>query len=414
MEDRVVINNNGREIETGDINVLGESSALADDRVFAELFRMSTSGVAKGVLPYAMNGSTPVAILQPDVTARTFIVNPFRAFVGVRSDAAGDGKKLWRDVRSVISPAGAAVTRALTLAANASGNPRWDLVYAVVAVDSDVSQTRFLKDPSDESVTAASYVTKKQTTLSIAVVQGTPAGSPTKPSLPADAGSNYNVPLAYVLVVDGATTLSQANVMDVAPILALAPSTAANIIRPASYCSTPDGALLTHVAWDLTGARRPGQWVPPSMVGGVSLIIPLRLSGAVSIATGEIVDNKIDWRRRFFRWQLQTGVATDLGSDLGASAFEEILPSPWMSEPFFGMGQSFKAGQSNASGAGGIDVLFISDSGVGAFSWDPGDSFALYVDMATGALKALIGGTPNAKCLFIWLEATAQFPNAGA
>jgi hypothetical protein len=412
MEDRVVINDNGREVETEDINALGEASGLADDRVFAELFRMSTSGVAKGILPYAQDGATTHAILQPDIAARTFIVNPFRAFVGIRADASGDGKKLWRDIRSVISPTGAAYLRAVTLDANATGNPRWDLIYAQVAVDADVSATRFYKNPGDQSVSSGPYVTRERTSMLILVEVGTAGASPVQPSLPADAGGNYNIPLAYVLVKNGAGVFSEANVIDIAPVMALAPSTAASVVRPASYCSTAGGALLTHEAWDLAGVWRPRKWIPPSMVGGVSLIIPVQLSGTASIANGEIVDDKIDWRKRFFKWAVQTAVASDLASDPQASGFEEILPCPHVGEPFHGMGQSFTPSLTNVSS--GIDVLYMSDFGTSTFGWDPGDGFALYVDSSTGALKAYIAGTPNSKTLFIWLEATAQFTNSGA
>jgi hypothetical protein len=77
------------------------------------------------------------------------------------------------------------------IAANASGNPRIDLVV--------------LRD-YDGAADGGSASADKGT---IEVVQGTPAGSPTVPSLPAGA-----IPLAQVAVANGASSIVTANITD--------------------------------------------------------------------------------------------------------------------------------------------------------------------------------------------------------
>jgi hypothetical protein len=416
MEDKVVIRDNGREVDANDINTLGESGALADDRVFAELFRMSTGGdIAKGVLPYGEAGAEGQQTVAPGPGARGITVRPFRAFIGIREDA-DDGKKLWRDIRSCISPSGADVEHDLELAENASADPRWDLVYASVTVDGEVEATRFAKALDSDDVTASAYVTKEVTSMAISVWQGTEAAVPLRPTVPPDGGGIYNVPLAYVLVVPSAIAFTSANIMEVAPVIALASSTSANVTRPASGVSTVYGSMHAQIPWDLTGASRPGLWLPPSMVGGVSLLIPIQLGTGLtpSVLSGDVIDDKIDWRRRFFKWMVyaMSGSVALIASDPALGATNGCPNAPNTihgTTALYGMGNSFKV---NATGnlTPHYEVLQVGSGSLAVL----GNAVALYVDTATGELKVYYESGPPAvdAQLFIWLEATAQFPGA--
>jgi hypothetical protein len=412
MEDRVVVYENGREVEADDIGLLGEVSALADDRVMAELFRLSTTGVAKGVLPYAMGGASPAkGIVEAAAGARTVAINPFRAVVGIRADADGDGKKMWRDIRSVISPKDDTMTRTATLAENVAADGRWDLVYATVAVDAEVEETRYAKDPSSDNVTAASYVTKLVTTLEIGVVTGTAAPTPAFPGLPSDAGGNYNIPLAYVLVAAGAIALTRLDIVDAAPALPLAASTGAVTLGPATSTSRVTGALVTNAGTPVDGSNRLPAWSPPSMVGGVSRFFCLQLGTSATFVDGDVVDDSIDWRSRFCRWMASaSGSATFFASDLAAGT-ASVVPEAkhgafWGQFCVSGMGQTF-----HSSGVGpaspGPEAVVLAPAALSELS---AGLVALYADTITGALKIFIDGAPDAR-IFLWLDATAQFPN---
>lgn len=77
-------------------------------------------------------------------------------------------------------------TVALTIAANASGNPRIDTV-----------------------ILRADYALQ---TIVLAVLQGTPAGSPTPPSLTQTIGTLYEIPLANVAVANAFVSISDSNI----------------------------------------------------------------------------------------------------------------------------------------------------------------------------------------------------------
>jgi len=78
-----------------------------------------------------------------------------------------------------------------TISASDSTNPRWDIVVAKV------------QDSNYSGATNA---------WSIAVVTGTPAGSPAEPALPANS-----IKLARVIVTAGATTITSGNIVDYRP-----------------------------------------------------------------------------------------------------------------------------------------------------------------------------------------------------
>lgn len=88
----------------------------------------------------------------------------------------------------------------LTIAANASGNPRIDRVVVCM----------------NRQSTAYTGVTPNidPKTARLAVLQGTPAGSPSPPALTQNAGTVYMVPLAQVYVANGAASITNSNITD--------------------------------------------------------------------------------------------------------------------------------------------------------------------------------------------------------
>lgn len=420
MEDQVVDQDNGREVGMADINTAGESAALADDRILAELFRMSPfdgSNAVKGVLPYVVNDpSATFALVAPDgAVARGVLVYPHRSLIGTRTDVVADAKRNWRDIRSCVSVGSTDLTQSVVLAANTSGDPRWDLIYEVVAIDTNISDTRFFKNPTSGAVSSGAYVVKKVTTPLLQVVQGTPAPAPTKPSLPSDAGSNYNVPIAYVLVRDGVVGFGEIELVDVAPALVMSTAMGTTSLRPATAVSTLAGASMTALTWFTDGTARPGIWMPPTMVGGVQLLLPVQLGSGLtaSFADGDIVDEKIDWRRRFFRWWVHAVggdndlIASDPALDVGVANGVPFAGQSTVGQNIVvGMGASFQTGLSGQTPE--LDVLLVSGTQMTALG--AASQFGLYVEKSTGKLRILIGGAVNAQ-LFIWLDATAQFPN---
>lgn len=116
-------------------------------------------------------------------------------------------------------------TKALTIAANASGNPRIDTI-----------------------ILRADYSLQ---TVVLAVLQGTPAGSPTPPTLTQTAGVLWEIPLADVAVANGFTSIANT---DITPRSewANAPHGAFLIAQNNSGGTLTDGQV---VIWDTSADR---------------------------------------------------------------------------------------------------------------------------------------------------------------
>lgn len=98
---------------------------------------------------------------------------------------------------------------ALNLSANASGNPRIDLIYATIAdADSDSSTRNELTLPG-RTIAPAVLNKTRQGVLTIAVVTGTPAATPAFPAVPAGGTA-----LWYAYVPNGATSIYDDHLMD--------------------------------------------------------------------------------------------------------------------------------------------------------------------------------------------------------
>lgn len=434
MEKRYQHTVNGQSVLEDDLNVLGESSALADDRVFAELLRLAPYDgvtVSRGVLPYATD-----AFVVPNGASGSVLVNPFRSFIGSRTAVATDGKANLRDVRSTIAVGAAALTQPVSISANASGDPRWDLLYAAVAVDANsASVTRKVKDPTTKVIAGASLVTTLETTVELDLVVGTPGATPAFPTLPTDSGGIYYIAIAYVRVPDGfgaATTVLPQDINEVAPVLSLARAMGVATVRPANQHHVAGGTAISSagtstgngvLAWDGTAGARPGLYMPPSMNGAEQIITILDLADASSAnwshQTGDVVDDSVDWRNRFFRWAAQaadndTPVPWKQGAGSTPVPAAIVSPNPgvamlgtWCDQ--IGLGQSFMNDDAIAATHAHVAVL-ASAGNVPNTVMVAGTIIDLYVDLTTGKLHVKVTGVPRCS-VFFWIEASAPYGN---
>lgn len=428
MEPRFQLLNNGQEVQKDDFDLLGKVSGLADDRVFAELLRLAPfdgSNVAKAILPYGSSASGTTATVEAGTGAVT--VHPFRALVGARTAEATSAIDCWRDIRSAIfvgtnMGGGESLTWSQTLTANASGSPRWDLVYAAVAVDANAaSVSRYRKNPSTKVVSASSVVTQLVTTVTVGVVTGTPAATPSFPALPSDAAGVYYIPLAYVRVVNGFTGASVLNAKDineVAPVVTLHHQGA---VRPAD--GNVDGAGVstsssTSQKWTGTTATQPKMYLQPSMAGGESLLVAIDLTDASSAnwshQDGAILDASRDWRRRLFRWQALVSTSsggtpawttTSIGCPQGGQPHDLNTDDGGVSMTL-GFGASFQTTTPPSTPADPAIVQLTSGTNVPNTVMTAATAVSLRVDHSTGKLKLKVTGAP-ACWLLVWLDATA-------
>lgn len=432
---------NGRELDSTDVQRLGQTAGLADDRVLAELLRMEINGVnpvTRGILPFAIEGriggemggpsggagtnsmANPGVIIPNNTGARALTVAPFRAIIGQRTGLSVDGKKEWQDIRSALSVTGQTTTyRVINLSSNASGQPRWDLVYAAVTVDANVGETRFKKDPTTEVVTSGFYTTEQLSTMVIGVVVGTPGATPAFPALPNDAAGVYYVQLAYVRVVNGATAFVASDIFDVSTCFPISRAMGTVSCRPATGVSQKidqgtgtAGTLFTRIAWPASG-NRPGPFIPPQMMGGEQLIFGFQLGNAITKAplSGDVVDASRDWRGRIFTWFVGA-----LGGSTSLLCYDPAINPANLGAPTArntAGRQTFGMGNSCNLDAGADFLICDLDNGLAQNNLTQiavNSQVRLWVDHTTGFLYTTYTGSPDAQ-LFFWLMATGQFCN---
>lgn len=425
-ENEYVHPENGAEVREQDINLMSHDGAIADDRTLWELLRL-THGAAtpqKAVLPYGKSGwkpdlgpdnATPLtstALVQGNVANGSVYVLPFRALIGSTFTANTFDPEYLRGQRSSYLYGATWHGRTVAVAANVSGNPRWTLVYANVTPDGPGDSANYVKkDPGTlvVSLVVAGTITVK-TTVTITTVDGTPAGSPTKPTLPADGGGVYKVALAYLWIPDGfggASAVTRAAIHEVAPCVPLHSSTGVSAVSPANQNSINGGVVDVRQG---PTAVRAGAYLPSTMVGGEQRLVLMQFGVApVSHLDGDPVDSSVDWRFRYFTWSIhyRTGTTTN---DRFASDRNGAPTTPCMSAvnttTGHGVGQSFVNDSAQT-------VAYATSAGT-AFYWDFGTGvrIAIHVDSASGNLvfKASGGSTSQ---VFIKLEATAPYSNFG-
>jgi hypothetical protein len=421
--ERYVHSVNGAEVEQDDLNLLSDTGGLADDHILAELLRLapfSGGAVAKAILPFGTG-----ATIAPAGATGAVTVNPFRAVVGTRDTAANIGTlKNWNDLRSAIfvGPNGLSIQRPLQ--ANTGAQPRWDLLYAQLQIDTPGAQvSRYRKDPSTEQVTVVQVAKSLVQAISVGVVQGAVGGP--KPQLAPDGGGTFFFPLANVRVPANfgpLSTVATTDIEELAPYVPLAATTGASTLVPANQQYKEGGTVLSSQAFGwASGGARPGPVMPPTMSGCEARLVAIDVLDPAAANWSHqhmsVVDDSRDWRNRIWRWfAMVTNVAQSL--------------YPWDR----GNALPVRAVRANGAAlggaiAGGFGQSFVND---GAFVCVPplsaagcvvaqltqqnaglpaNDYVALAVDPGSGALKVFISGVPGVRCFF-WLEASGQFPNA--
>ncbi len=425
MELQFKLDNNGQEVQQGDVNLLGRNAALVGDIALQQLFdlkpALSNGGtVAKAILPLWTGPVATATVTGAGATGKISIY-PFLAVVGTRNDAATNSQA-WKDIRTqvfVSEDTLGSLTKLYPIASNASGNPRWDLVYVTVSIDTDDStETRYVKTPPSTVPAATSVAVTKSTKLTLNTVQGTPGASPVQPSLPADSGSNYNIPLCYVRVANGSggTTLYSNNEIQETPsVVSLSDRSGVAVCKPAAAMNDPALPMLaTRQPWPASG-NRPRAYLPPSMQGKEERIVVLDLHDApVTAASGDILDNTIDWRHRIFKWTVQFRSSRDLAWDSDATGSLVVPDTMGNNVTFTGMGQSFTlndtgdvARGSLVAAIGGTSTgLDFQSSVLPSTAW-----LSLYVDQDTGDLKLFQANGPGCAWVF-WIEATGMYTNS--
>jgi hypothetical protein len=420
MEDRFQLAQNGQSVLEADLELLGEVSALADDRVFAEMFRATPyngSTVARGVLPYAhatQNGTA--ALVAPNGASGSVLVNPFRALIGSRTAVASDAKKNWRDIRTAIGVGTTTLAQTVAIGANASGNPRWDLVYAAVAVDANgASVTRKVKDPTTKVISSQNVVTTQKTTVTLGVTAGTAAANPDGPAAPPDAGGTYYIPLAYVRVPNGfgaSSTVLDTDLGVIASTIRLSNATGGRSLAPANSLFKQGGAAISNAriqTWGSSGTR-PHYFAPSTLSGGDSLLIALDLTtGSLSHADLSVIDDSRDWRGRLCKWVAAVG--TDpfawSGSTLAVTPFDTSAETLNVAtRPV-----TYGIGHTLASGGASQDPVVARLRGDDLASMAASSDVEIRCNRTTGALELkIVAGAPNCK-IFVWVDFTGPVDN---
>ena len=422
--ERFALTQNGQEVEQSDINALSDAGGLADDHVLAELLRLapfSGSGVSKAILPFGT-----AATVAPAGATGTVTVSPFRAVVGTRDTVANIGTlKNWNDLRSAIFTGPNALALSQPLQANTTAQPRWDLLYAQLQVDTPGAQvSRYRKDPATEQVSVVQVAKSLVQSISVGVTQGTSGGP--KPTLPPDGGGTFFFPLANVRVpanFGALSTVAPTDIEDLAPYVPLALTTGASILVPANHQYKEGGSVLSSAAfaWG-SGGPRPGPVMPPTMSGCEGRLIAIDAQAAASANWSHqsqgIVDDSRDWRNRVFRWHAivnpsaQAIFPWDRSGTPSARAIGATGASGTGGWQAFGFGQSFAAdGATECVPPLGVTAAVAAQVTPANANLPVQTYIALFVDPNTGALKVFINGVPGVRCFF-WLEASGQFPNA--
>lgn len=435
MQPRLNLLNNGQELQGNDINAMAQVASAADDQVLAELLRppgnsIVGAAVSKYIQHYSYRtvaNSIPYGDQQttviPNGATGGVQINPFRAIVGSRTAPGTNALLSLTDIRSAIFIGSAtAIAGTVTFAANSSGNPRWDLVYAAVAVDGATANvTRYVKNPTTKVVNPTSVSVFLNTTVTVSAVTGTPGATPSVPTQPADTSTTFYIPIAAVRIPNGFTatsTVSTRDIRDQSPVIPIDRHTGVANLQPANGDNDGGGGgYATNFPWVAGSAgTRPTIWLPPGMMGGEQRFIMLDCQSGTpanwSHPPGSVVDSSVDWRNRLFLvvWQASTSskFATDTtASGSGAVPYAGTRPTTSAMFP----ANSFIADAQLSAGNPTVLLLSHSDDTVNIAA----SAFVgLYVDVAGGTGKLLMGtsgSTPNCR-LFVWLMATSCFPNA--
>lgn len=421
---------NGQELQQEDVNALGELGGLADDRVLWELVRLlpGTSTPQKVILPFGesdakkLSGLTSTALVQGNTADAKVRVMPFRALIGSTTLAASSVVENLRGQRSGYHLGASTIYGQLTINANAAGNPRWTLIYAAVTPNANGdSDSRYIKDPTSGAVSASSVVVNKKTTVVLGQVDGAAAASPTRPALPADAAGVYNIALAYIWVPNGfggASTVLRSAIYEVAPCVPIGAAMGVTPARPATSLNKVGAAVDVNQSGS-SNALRPGAYLPSTMMGGEKITILLQRGlSPLSHADGDVIDDSIDWRFRYFNWRIHArsgntaaaGFASDRAAT-GTTPAGTASLSTQGTHYYSGAGQSFVDDNANtiAYGTSNGTAMYVTSAQVSQLT---ASSIAIHVRNTDGALVLKLSGTDTFQAI-ITLEASGPYSNYG-
>jgi len=343
MEQRYIHSVDGQAFDQGELNMMAEEAARADDRVLAELFRFrprTSLQLEKRILPYRIegyynDGGNPPGVYQtsalvfPNAATGSVLVNPFRAFIGPITNVAGGAwyeARSGRAIGSVTPYYGTVVQLDDTVS-----NHRWDLIYARVAVDIPTAgENRVVRTIS--GVTTQSIPLYTNTLVTLDVANGTEGASPSYPLLPTDGDPSeyyYYIPLAYVLLehpFNSSSVVPRENICEVAPVARLASSTGAVTAGPTMFSYADHSPLWTQRGWD-PSTGRPQEFLPSVMAGGAMRFIALDMSDVTkSLAqnTVTIIDDSMDWSHRLI-WFIVYAMRNTGATDFAWMASEDPL-----------------------------------------------------------------------------------------
>lgn len=440
MENKYVLAANGQEVQKEDYEGVAEAAGLADDRLLWEFIRTQTgsSNPQRGIIPYGVSGWPKFGSLSynsmfvGESATGAVKVLPFRAVVGSTTTAVGIEQL--RGSKSGYIVGGSNLYTSVAINANAAGNPRWTLIYASVTPDATgLTDNRYTKDPSTSVVTNPSVAVYKKCTVSLSTVDGTAAASPSRPAVPSDGGGAYIVPLCYVWVPNGFTagssTVAREHIHEVANCFTVNSATGGTTLMPANGSFKTGGTVDTRQGHNQV--KRPGAYLPSTMVGGEERLIPIQLGlSPASHADGDLVDDSVDWRNRYFVWDVFVNDGTATGDAFasdrnitGTAAFTgcssgigNFGTAPGVDSKR-GWGQSFVAdgGTIAALGISGDNgVVLVMRGGAGAEGVSQlgttSEIVALYVKASDGKLYYKKSGSPSCQIL-VWLKATAPYGN---
>lgn len=397
----------GQEVELQDLQSISTNAALADDRILAELLRLPMFGagtVAKGVMPYGLRQTDAAwtqgfPLVAPSAPGLVYVA-PFRAVVGTRVATSPNAEAWLTDIRSALVTPTASNGQTLPIAPTAANN-RWDLVYCRVDIDApEALVTRYVK-AVDGTQGAQSIAAHLRTRGELGVAQGTEGATPTRPSLPADAGNAYYIPIAYIYLPHpfGVDLVARSDIHEVAPVLGVASPVGGVDCRPATFASA---------AW--TGNQREPEFLPVAMAGKVERFLALKFEGGhegLPLGATTTIDSSVDWRKRVFKTTIQTNTSAVIPW-VGTPGISSI-PGVATSSTFVTCGQSFQDDFGAIPGAVG-HVADLSNPTHGDMA--SGSLIQLYVDGVTGHMMAKVNPTSPACTIFLWIEATAPFFNA--
>lgn len=371
--------NDGEGIEFADLTAIdARGQAILWDQIIAMLPQQLVTG-ATTVDPSFTDTQTltsiPYALSLTSTDARPIqgsANNKVKIAAGTLMQAIGTATGVEPALLAVMMPG----TDEVTIANGDATNPRVDLIQIAMSYIQDTPTSRDFQDGTTRALTTTTPNKRRRVAYALTVKQGTPAASPTYPTL--DAGC-----VAIAAVVVGATYSGAAGLLDedTTGAVAVLHDQRVPIGRPDTQLIMPAQMLYDSTIWGLSSARSAliaGTGASGSSAGAVCQSMPQgrllgigTLSNTVVTITGpSTIASAILVRLSKLRW-------SDAGG--GPSAAPPVLTSVTLATANSLSGgsagwrtrfQSFSANLSHLPAAG--PVVQANAAGVGAPIWTSG------------------------------------------